>query len=52
MFMFKRTNGIYYIVYLDLDRKRKYISTKSRHKSEALKFLSEIKEEIKSSTPH
>ena len=48
MFMFKRANGIYYIVYLDLDRKRKYISTKSRLKSEALKFLSEIKEEIKS----
>ena len=47
MFMFKRGNGYYYVVYDDRSRKRKQISTKTKSKSEANKFLSKFDKELK-----
>ena len=45
----KRSNGIYYIFYDSLDNpgKRTCISTKTKYKAEANKFLTNFKEEIK-----
>jgi integrase len=47
--LFKRTNGIYYISYF-LDSERRWKSTRTKLKSEALAFLSEFKDEIKTQT--
>ena len=42
MYLSKRSNGVYYLWFRDaLDRKQK-ISTKTKHKAEALRFLSEF----------
>jgi hypothetical protein len=46
MFLSKRPNGNYYIYY-ERNGKRTCISTKSKYKSEALKFLSHFDKEIK-----
>ncbi|MDQ7815389.1 MAG: tyrosine-type recombinase/integrase [Melioribacteraceae bacterium] len=43
----KRANGIYYIYYFQLNGKRTCISTGTKFKTEALKFLSDFQEEIK-----
>ncbi len=43
MYLIKR-NGIYYIEYFDIDNEqKKRISTKTKSKTDALKFLSEFK---------
>lgn len=47
MFLSKRANGVYYIYYNDEQGKRQAISTKSSIKSEALKFLTDLKQGIK-----
>jgi integrase len=39
MFLLKRFNGIYYLVYKDENNRRRWLSTKARKKSDALKFL-------------
>ena len=44
MFLSKRSNGIYYVHFLFEGRKRR-LSTKSKLKSDALKFLLELKNE-------
>ena len=46
MFLSKRKNNNYYVHY-EMNGKRKSISTKSSKKSEALKFLTTMKEELK-----
>ncbi len=46
MFLSKRPSGIYYIYYEDSNGKRQAISTKSKLKSEALKFLINFKSEL------
>jgi len=46
MFLSKR-NGIYYVFYNNARRKRTCISTKSKIKSDALKFLVRFKDELK-----
>lgn len=45
MFLSKR-NGIYYVFFSNENEKRTCLSTKSRSKSKALKFLSNFKEEL------
>jgi len=47
MYLSKRSNGIYYIFYHQLNGKITCISTKERIKSEALKFLSNFQKETK-----
>ncbi len=47
MFLSKHKNGYYYLYYIDANRKRKNISTKSKTKSEANKFLSKFSLELK-----
>jgi integrase len=47
MVLSKRTNGYYYVYYFKLNGKRTCISTGTKLKSEALKFLSEFEDEIK-----
>ncbi len=47
MYLSKRSNGIYYIFYRQLSGKLTCISTKEKTKSEALKFLSNFENEIK-----
>jgi hypothetical protein len=47
MFIFKRGNGYYYAVYDGDNGKRKQISTSTKNKSEALKFLTNLNGEIK-----
>jgi len=47
MYLSKRSNGIYYIFYPQLNGKLTCISTKEKTKSEALKFLSNFEKEIK-----
>jgi len=47
MFIFKRGNGYYYAVYDGDNGKRKQISTNTKSKSEALKFLTNLNGEIK-----
>lgn len=42
----KRSNGYYYVFYDTLAGKRTCVSTKTKYKSEAVKFLSNFKEEI------
>ena len=42
MFLFKRRNGYYYVVYETTDKKRKNISTKVKTKAEALLFLTKF----------
>lgn len=46
MFLSKRSNGIYYIHYFQENGKRTCVSTKSKTKSEALKFLSDFQREL------
>jgi integrase len=48
MFLSKRSNGYYYIFYSNHFGNKTCISTKTKIKSEALKFLSNFKEEINS----
>jgi integrase len=43
MFLSKRKNGFYYIYFDDIEGKRKAVSTKSKIKKEAIKFLSSFK---------
>jgi hypothetical protein len=46
MFLFKR-RGIYYLEYFDeLENRKKRISTKSRLKPDALKFLTDFKKKL------
>jgi len=46
MFIFKR-NGIYYLEYLDeVENRTRRISTKARHKPEALKFLTKFNKQL------
>jgi hypothetical protein len=46
MFLFKR-KGIYYLEYFDeIENRKKRITTKSRLKTEALKFLSDFKKQL------
>ena len=47
MFLSKHKNGYYYLYYLDVNGKRKNISTKSKTKSEANKFLSKFSLDLK-----
>lgn len=47
MFLSKRKNGKYYIFYEGSNGKRTCISTKTKYKSEAVKFLSEFSEKLK-----
>lgn len=47
MYLYKRSNGRYYIHYPQLNGKLTCISTKTKFKSEALKFLSKFSEELK-----
>src|SRR5574337_1071405 len=44
--LFKRSNGIWYIVYREHGRVR-WKSTKARHKNDALMFLADFKENTK-----
>jgi len=46
MFLSKNKNGFYYIFYSKPNGKRTSISTKARHKSDALHFLTRFKSEI------
>lgn len=46
MFLSKRPSGIYYIYYKDARGKRQAISTKSKLKREALKFLTNFRSEL------
>lgn len=45
MFLHKR-NNIYYLVYQDENKKRKYISTKCKNKASAFEFVSNFKAEL------
>ena len=47
MFLFKKRNGYYYAVYNNDEGKRVFLSTKSKNKSEAYEFFSNLKQEIK-----
>jgi integrase len=47
MFISRRNNGIYYIYFEQNNGKRTCISTKSKNKSDALRFLSRFEQEIK-----
>jgi len=47
MFLSKRSNGIYYVVYKNQNGKRTLISTKTKKKSEAYAFLTKFNETIK-----
>lgn len=46
MYLSKRKNGFYYIYYFQSSGKRTCISTKKKLKNEAIRFLSNFKEEI------
>lgn len=46
MFLSKRSNGIYYVVFTKSNGKRAAISTKSKRKKDALKFLRTFKEDL------
>jgi site-specific recombinase XerD len=51
MFLSKHKNGYYYVHYIDdITGKRNAISTKERYKPEAVKFLSDFKNNIKDKT--
>lgn len=47
MFIYKRKNGYYYVVYEDKNKRRKQISTKTKSKKEANIFLSKLDLELK-----
>ena len=47
LYLSKHKNGYYYIYYIDLNGKRKSITTKTKVKSEALKALSNFDKLIK-----
>lgn len=47
MFLSKRSNGYYYVYYKKADGKKTCISTKTKIKSEALKFLTGFNNELK-----
>lgn len=49
--LFKRSNGIYYIVYQDDDGRRKWISTNERKKSAAVKNLLDFTSTLRKPTP-
>ena len=46
MFLSKRPSGIYYVYYRDAKGKRQAISTKSKLKRDALKFLTYFREKV------
>jgi integrase len=50
MYLSKRYNGYYYIFYPQLNGKKTCISTKTKIKNEALKFLSRFEKEIETRT--
>ncbi len=47
MFLSKRSGGIYYVFYNNPQGKRTCISTRAKKKSDAMKFLTRFREEIK-----
>ena len=47
MFLSKSSNGNYYVYYTKLDGKKTRISTKTKKKSEAIKFVSEFEKHKK-----
>ena len=47
MFLSKRPNGYYYVFYETPSGKRNSVSTKSKNKSDALKFLSEFQKNLR-----
>ena len=47
MFLSKASNGRYYVYYTKADGKKTRTSTKATKKSEAIKFLTEFKKNIK-----
>ncbi len=47
MFVYKRSNGKYYIFYDQINGKRTCISTKVKNKSDALKFLTEFQSNLR-----
>jgi len=47
MFLSKASNGNYYVYYTKSDGKKTRISTKSKKKSEAIRFVSEFEKNIK-----
>jgi len=47
MYLSKHKNGIYYIYYFQFNGKRSKVTTKTKYKSEALKFLSTFEVELK-----
>lgn len=51
MHLFKRSNGIYYLKYLDSEGRLKKISTGKRKKKEALKFLNQFSNQPQKTTP-
>ena len=42
----KRNNDVWYVIYYDSDNKRRYVSTKSKIKRDAMKFLSNFQKEL------
>ena len=44
--LFKRSNGIYYLKYFDESGSEKRVSTKTKNKREALKFISQFKKQL------
>jgi hypothetical protein len=46
IFLFKCTNGIYYICYMH-DGRRRWKSTRSKHKRDALKALTQLRDVLK-----
>ena len=46
MFLYKRKSGYYYIIYRQDNGKRTSISTHSKYKSDAIKFLTQFKDKI------
>jgi hypothetical protein len=47
MFLSKRSNGVYYIFYDQPSGKRTCVSTKAKHKNDALKFLNEFQNNLR-----
>jgi site-specific recombinase XerD len=47
MFLFKRSNGFYYLYFIDDAGRRKCISTKAKYKPDALRFLTDFKNKPK-----
>jgi len=49
MFLSKHKNGNYYVYYININGKRNKVSTKTKYKSAALKFLSKFENRLQSS---